>query len=212
MPFEVHQTAIDQQTTPLSKILNRPWPGVRVSWKANVFTVTHDSHTTSYRIFDRLSYYTPRNDLKKAWDAYLLVSRKDPNSPEANEEFQAMARAEEPAPRQDHLEFQSMSPHVFQLAKRSISLTKLLELHGVPYHRTEHGTIAFTVPHRRQYTSYPGNEEYHEMGIQNQRLTTYHLWLLLNDIEVYDTFDNRRAFVAYVAKHVEPDVAVQLAA
>jgi hypothetical protein len=214
MDSYVDQAAIDQQTTPLSKILNaRDWPGLRVYWKEKRFVIKRGFYETWYIILDATTFLDPWKNTKRAWDLFILLTQLDPRSEQAKWEFYALAHAEEPEMKEHSAEAKTVSPAAFAMAKAAMSLTKLLELHNVSYEDTGHGTIRFMFypqGRRETFVSYPNGSEFHMEGVQSQRLTSYDLWRLLNDI-LTDTPDDRSAFVAYAAKHADPEVAAQFA-
>jgi hypothetical protein len=215
MPFEVHQTDILNQTTPLKKVLNaRDWPGLRTYWKERRFVVRKGFYETWFRITDDYTYLDPLGKIGRAFDLFVLLSGLTPNSQEATWEFYAIAHEPEQETRAHSKDAKVVSPAAFSIAKSAMSLTKLLELHNVSYEDTGHGTIRFMFypqGRRETFVSYPNGAEFHMQGVQSQRLTSYDLWRLLNDI-LNDMQDDRSAFIEYVSQRVDDETAAKLAA
>jgi hypothetical protein len=213
MDSYVDQAAINRQTVPLSKVLNyKDWPGLTVAKDGSYFIVTKSGYySTRYRTNDHRSYLDPLGALKYAYDLFLTLSDLQP-SLAADREFDGLANAPEPDQKQHSNLDQLIHHNAFPIARQGMPIRSVLELSGIPFTENENGTLLFTIVsqgRKEQCVTYPGNQEFHFVGVQGQYLSSYDAWRLKRDL-ITDTPAHRYAFCQYVKAHGPEAVASQL--
>jgi hypothetical protein len=213
--FQQDPDQVAKQEGSLSKVINhRRWSGLAVDWNRMFFTIVRHGFATLFRMQGDI-FYNQLGELRYPFHLFCMLSGQSPNSPMALAEHEALQAAPQPEPITYPTVLGLVSAVAFELACRAMKLDKLLDLHGVPFERRDGGAITFEIAPqglRRQYITHPGHETFGQIGISQQKLTSYGLWRLLNDREASNTNEDRNDFIEYAKQHSDPETSAKLEA
>jgi hypothetical protein len=214
--FEQDPVEIEKQTGSIKKIFfNRCWANLAYEPNTGIFVLSRHGYPEQHRIYDAVTCYGPRGELLNAFQLFCTLADRPQSDPNVMHEYRAIQRGPEPEPVEFPTVISILSPNIFARAREVLPLDRLLDLHNVPYKRTESGTILFELSPqglRRQYATHPGFGTFNQVGISAQKLTSYDLWRLVRDREQFDRISDRKEFIEFVRNNVSPEVAAQLSA